>query len=203
MIRSTFVFTAALACACAPDLGAGGDGEDDDGMELGVEGGPQVDHIEQGEGVWLTHVDATSEEKWVYIDLSDGSQLEVAEPHADGDWDLGFLRFHIKINGGVSGQAGAEVVPIEDATLVEIDAAPADGYITDEADGEDDNEDPDYALSEWYGYNVMTHVLTPHPRVYVLRTGDGTHYKLQLESYYDDAGSSGNPSFRWSEIDAP
>lgn len=194
--------TLALVCACAPDLMA-----DDAGMEPEVMvdemGGPQVGHNDEGDGVFVTLVDATSEEDWIYLDMADGSQLDVSDPQADGDWDLAFQRFHIKLNGGVSGSAGVEAVKLAETTFDEVEVAPADGYISDQADGDDDNDHPDYVLQDWYDYNFMTHVLTPAVAVYVVRTADPVHYKIQLENYYDEAGTSGYLSFRWSRIEGP
>ena len=190
-----------LMIGCAADLGEGADGEED-GQGPGDVGGEQIDSAALEEGVVRSVVNATSEEEWVYMSLVDGAQLDVADPKSDGDWDLAFLRFHIKLNGGDSGSAGVEAAIIEEADFEDVDVAPADGYMSDQPDGDDENEDPDYVLREWYAYNVMTHVLTPEQVVYVIHTGDGRHYKLQIEDYYDDAGTSGYPAFRWGPVDA-
>lgn len=191
-----------MLCACAADLGSGSD--DDAGAEMMVDdvGGPHVGHVEQGDGMFVTTVDATSETEWVYLRLSDGAEVEVADPAADTSWDLAFLRFHVKLDGGVSGDAGVEAAPIEGAAFDDVKGPPAEGWITDQPDGDDDDEDPDYALRGWYAYDVMTHILTPQDVVWAIRTGDGAVYKLRIEDYYDDAGTSGHLRFRWGRIDA-
>ena len=182
---------------CAADLEAADAGEM---MEpVGEMGGPNVVNDDQG-GVVVTTVDATHEADWVHLDLANGMQIETADPFANADWDLGFRRFHVKLNGGVSGGAGVETVPLPDAAFDDVTEPPADGWITDLADGDDENEDPDYAFREWFAYNVATHVLTPHPIVYVVRTGDGDHYKVQIEEYYDEAGSAAHVAFRWAAL---
>ncbi|MEM9456737.1 MAG: HmuY family protein [Myxococcota bacterium] len=207
----TLTSTLALVCACAPDLSAG-DGDMDMDMDMEAEtetmagdmgGGPQVEHTDEGDGVYLTRVDATSDEDWIYLDLANGAQLEVSDPQADKDWDLGFQRFHIKLNGGASGSAGVEAALLEDTTFDDVKVAPADGYLADQPDGDDDNDQPDYVLQDWYDYNIMTHVLTPTPTIYVVRTADMDHYKFQIEAYYDDAGTSGHMTFRWTEVEGP
>jgi hypothetical protein len=186
---------------CAADLEAGDGGTT--GLSVGERGGPNVVHEEQSEGEVVTRVDATAEETWVYLDLDSGEQLDVADPSADADWDVAFLRFHIKLNGGVSGGADVDALPLSDTAFADVTVAPADGFLTDQADGEDDNEDPDYVFRDWYAYEFMTHVLTPHPIVYVVRTAEPRHFKLQIENYYDDAGSSAHITFRWAEIPGP
>jgi len=193
--------TATGLIACAPDLGNGAD--DGDMGPSADAGGTEIEHEDDGDGVLLTRVDATSEDGWVYLSLTNGSQLDVGDAASDDRWGLGFRRFHIKLNGGDSGSAGVSALVLEDAAFDDVATAPAEGYVEDQPDGEDDNEDPDYVFADWYGYNIMTHVLTPQPWVYVVRTDDERYYRVQITDYYDDAGSSGYPSFRWSEIDAP
>lgn len=191
----------ALATGCAADLSP----NDDDGGPVVVDerGGPNVGHVDEGDGVIATRVDATSEEAWVYLDLDEGLQLDVDDPRTEPDWELAFMRFHIKLNGGASGTAGVEIAILEDVAFEDVDVAPADGYIRDLPDGDDENEEPDYALQDWYDYDIMTHVLTPRPVVYVLRTDQSRHYKLQIDTYYDEAGTSGHMQFRWAWIEGP
>lgn len=200
--RPILSITLLSASACAPPLEAGDDAmATDDGPSEGA-GGPQVEHEDLGGGLTSTRVDASDEDAWVYLDLSDGEQLELADPRADPDWDLGFRRFHIKLNGGVSGEAGVEAAVLPGVTFEELEVAPVDGFGSDEPDGDDDGDEPDYVLQQWYEYDARTHVLTPAPVVYVIRHGD-QHTKIQIESYYDDAGTSGHLSFRWASVAAP
>ena len=65
------------------------------------------------------------------------------------------------------------------------------------------NADPDYAFEQgdgWYAYDVASHVLTPRPLVWVVRTGDATAVKVAIEDYYDDVGSSGVFTLRWAPL---
>ena len=52
----------------------------------------------------------------------------------------------------------------------------------------------------WYDYDDVTHVLTPFPIVWVVKTADGSHVKLVIESYYDAAGTSGHFTWRWAPM---
>jgi hypothetical protein len=193
-----------MCCACAADLGAGADDDTGPAAMVDAVGGPNIGHVDEGDGTLLTTIDATSETEWVHLRLADGQQVDVDDPLAeDAGWDLGFLRFHVKLAGGISGSAGVEAAPIEGVRLHDVSAAPSEGWLTDAPDGDDDNEDPDYALRDWYAYDPMTHVLTPHDTVWAIRTGDGSLYALRIEGYYDDAGTSGHMQFRWRPIDAP
>ena len=197
--RSLSILLAGWAVACAPALEANDDTADDEVVD--PRNGPNLE--QRDDGAWLTRVDATAEDTWVYLDLADGGQLEVAEPGEEFDWDIAFQRFHVKINGGTSGPADAAAARLDGADFGALTLAPADGYRTYELDGEDDDEHPDYALRDWYDYDFMTHILTPAAAVYVLRIGDtGEHYRIEFQNYYDDAGSSGYQTFLWSPIEA-
>ena len=69
---------------------------------------------------------------------------------------------------------------------------PAAGWIEDEADGDDEDTDPDSVFlrpEAWYVYDFTDHTLTTRDQVYVLETTAGTYVKVQLLGYYDGAGS--------------
>lgn len=189
---------------CAADLG--------DQLTPGADAGvvAPVVNQEQGDGITTTVVAANDQDAWIYLDLESGSAVVPNAPDdAPADlleWDLGFQRQRIKINGGISGQGNAAVALVSDTGFDALTRAPAAAYIADEPD-QDDNGEPEYAMSSgdnaWYDYDVTTHVLTPKDVVYVIRSVEGNHYKLAMQSYYDDAGTSGFPSFLWAAVDSP
>jgi hypothetical protein len=160
-----------------------------------------------GGGVTITRVKATHEEMWVFFDFDTMEAVEPATPETSDLWDLGFRRFHIKLNGGVSGTGGMEVALLAGVAFADVTQAPADGYVSDAPDDEDVDLDPEYVMSNgdtaWFDYSPMTHVLTPRDHVYVVRSVEGRYYKMQLLGYYDDAGSPAYPRFQWSQIPGP
>lgn len=147
-------------------------------------------------------IDATDEKLWVYFNLSDQQVVEPADPENDTTWDIGLKRYNVKLNGGISGVGEVEAAELmsEDYSLLQM--APADGYMTDEADSDGDGVD-EYALGTWYDYDYMTHVLTAADKVYVLRTVNGAYVKLQFQDYYDDAGTSAMVQFSYASVEAP
>ena len=153
-------------------------------------------------GVTRTLIDSTSEEEWVYLDFERCEVVEVAEPESSATWDVGFRRFNPKINGGVSGAGEMEVAILDGANFDEVSSAPADGYVTDTADDDDDGV-PEYAMEGWYIYHMEDHTLSPADLVYVIKTVEGGYVKLRFEDYYDDAGTSGYLQFSWAFIDEP
>lgn len=190
---------AALAAGCAADLRettATDDGAPDTGGPAETEalGGGYTAAPE----TFRTVLDATSEEDWVPLDLD--AALRGEAPGGPG-WDLQARRYLIALNGGVSGQGGVQVAILDGVSLDEVEAAaldalPASAWSSDRAD-EDDDGIPEYALEDWYDYDSATHVLSPKLRVYALQSTEGARFVLQVEDYYDEAGTSGHLSLLW------
>ncbi len=161
-------------------------------------GGP-FSTVGRGDGSYTTVVDATSTTAWIHGDFETRIAID-----ATGPWDLRFQRFHLSTNGGISGAAGVEVAALEGTTFAAVTTAPAAGWTTDQADGDDANVDPDYAFEQgdgWYDYDPSTHVLTPKPLVYVVRTAsNASMIKLEIEKYYDTAGTSGVLTLHWAPL---
>lgn len=161
--------------------------------------GSRVTNEDEGDGVTSTVVDAADPAVWVHVDFDDGA-AEVTED--DAGWDLMFSRQRIATNGGVSGTEGVEVAIVEAPTLDDVRAAPTDGYLADQPDDDDDNGDAEYVFDAWFDYDSTTHVLTPHDRVFVVRTTGDAYVAIEVLSYYDDAGSSGLMQLRWKTLRA-
>ncbi|MGH7588618.1 MAG: HmuY family protein [Gemmatimonadota bacterium] len=141
-------------------------------------------------GPRLTTVDATHERDWRFFDFSRGSLVERPGPL---EWDLAFRRSRILVNGGDGFPGRGGVVDLGEVAFADVSVAPATGYRGTEAGR--DSVQPD--LDAWYDYGFTTHVLTPRPRAYVIRTADGHYAKLQMLSYYCPGARGGCPTFRW------
>jgi hypothetical protein len=185
-----------IVAGCADDLSD--ELADDDGTHDG--GGAQIEHVDE-DGVVRTLVDATAEDRWVWLDLESRAQLDVVDPQASDAWDLGFNRYNIAIDGGVSGPGGMEAVVLEGVRLVDVTEVPSGPWITDVADSEDHGTDPDYVTAGWYDYDFATHVLSPKAVVYVVRSVEGNAFALEVTGYYDEAGVSGWLEIRWKGIE--
>lgn len=133
--------------------------------------------VEVGErlvGPLTVTVDASDGTAWRFFDFSRGSVVERPGPL---DWDLAFRRFHIIANGG-PGFAGGGILALPGAALDSVRTAPATGYLPNRVRSDTTNP----AISRWYDYGFTTHLLTPKPAVYLVRTADGRHAKLELLS---------------------
>lgn len=192
-------------------IGSGCDGNlseqliNQDPPGIGGQSGRITNMIESS-GAVLSQVNASDAMSWIYIQLASGKEVMPHDPQSSTDWDLALQRYQIKVNGGISGTGGVEVALVTGTPFSTLTAAPQSGYVTDQPDSADEDQVPDYAFLQripWYSYNPTTHLLTPNEQVYVIRSVTGIYYKLQMIGYYDQAGSSGYPTFRWQRVNTP
>jgi hypothetical protein len=192
----TLLHVALIVSACADDLKTDNDGKGSDDLTIETE--------IKSEGLRETLVNATSQEKYWYIDLDE--QSEVAEDSTE--WDLAFQRFKIKSNGGESGDGNVIVAKVE-TPFDELEQAPESGYVEDDdaVSSKSENGDPNYAFlgpEPWYDYGGGdAHMLTPKEVVYVVRSTERKFYKVEILNYYDKAGTAGFVLFQWAELAAP
>lgn len=135
-------------------------------------------------------VDATSHRAWRYFDFSRGSTVEHPAPLA---WDLAFRRHRIIANGGPGFPGAGGILDLGSVPFDSVDSVPDSGYAGTVAAGDTVNA----AVERWYRYGFMTHVLTPKPRVYAVRTADGRYAKLQILGYYCPGAVAGCLTFRY------
>ena len=165
--------------ACAPDLS----GDLDPGPPLAT-------------GAYV--VDATSETDAVGYDLDAAAVVDLSDPA----WDLSFLRYFVRLNGGVSGPGTVEAVPVSGVPYDEVVDVPVEGWATDAPDADADGVD-ELVLLDWYVYDYVAHTLSPADVVYVVRSGEGVAYKLGFLSYYDNAGTPAVISFELDPMEEP
>jgi hypothetical protein len=133
-------------------------------------------------GPVLYTVDATAADTWQHFSFRLGS---VVEPPAA--WDLGFRRYAI-----VAGPGGA-IADLGEVDFERVRSVPTDGYRANE--GRADPRNP--AIAGWYRYGFFSHVLSPKPRVWAVRTADGRYAKLEMVGYYCPGSVPGCPTFRY------
>lgn len=135
-------------------------------------------------------VDASSPEVWRFFDFSAGSLVENPGPT---EWDLGFRRFHVVANGGEGFAGRGGVVNLGPVPFDSVEAVPREGYVPSEAG----NDTTNAATDGWYDYSFTSHLLSPRPRTYALRTADGRYAKLRILSYYCPEARPGCVTFRY------
>lgn len=135
-------------------------------------------------------VDASDPDRWVYFDFSVGATVEAPGPLG---WDLAFRRFNVMANGGAGfrGRGGARA--LDAAVLDSVGPVPASGYRA--ATSPRDSVNP--ALDRWYDYGFTSHLLTPRPTVYAVRTADGRYAGIRFLSYYCPGAAPGCMTFEY------
>ncbi len=125
-----------------------------------------------------------------FFDFSTGSVVESPDPLG---WDLAFRRFTILANGGpdFAGQGG--ILDLGITSLDSLTAVPTSGYAVNTPGPEVKNA----ATTEWYDYSWTSHVLSPKPNVFAVRTADGRYAVFQILSYYCPAAQAGCTTIRY------
>ncbi len=135
-------------------------------------------------------VDASSTGEWQFFDFSRGSVVPDPGPL---DWDLAFRRFHIIANGGAGFSGSGGIVRLDETDFDAVSELPDTAYVGTTARRDSAN----VAIARWYSYGWTSHLLTPHPVVYGIRTADGRYAKLQLLGYYCPGAQPGCLAFRY------
>lgn len=130
-------------------------------------------------------IDATNNEEWAYFSFATGDVVEVADAVNSEEWDIGFQRTQVKLNGGISGPGMGSAIMLTDTTFEDVAVAPEDGY---RADSEDTLAIVPQSEKGWYIYTgPPTHWILPlEDRVFVIKAADGTFAKLRFIGYYKD-----------------
>jgi hypothetical protein len=134
-------------------------------------------------GPVLYTVDATAPETWRRFSFRLGSVVE----DASRDWDLAFRRY------AIVAAPGAGILDLGETRLDDVRAVPATGYLANEGAAEPRNP----AIAGWYRYGFFSHVLSPRPRVWAVRTADGHYAKLEIVGYYCPGPEPGCLTFRY------
>jgi hypothetical protein len=135
-------------------------------------------------------VDATDAEGWRHFSFRLGSVIEGA---GGSDWDLAFRRYQILANGGPQYAGRGGIADLGAVDFNEVHAVPETGYVPNERTPDPRNA----AIASWYQYGFFSHVLSPKPHVWAVRTADGRYAKIELLSYYCARGEPGCPTFRY------
>ena len=127
---------------------------------------------------------------FAYFDFSAGSVVESPDPLG---WDLAFQRFTILANGGpdYAGQGG--ILDLGVTSLDSVTIVPVSGYAPNTTGREVSNA----ATAQWYEYSWTSHVLSPKPTVFAVRTADNRYAVFEILSYYCPGAQAGCTTIRY------
>ncbi|MFN2567313.1 MAG: HmuY family protein [Gemmatimonadaceae bacterium] len=122
-------------------------------------------------------VDATAADRWRYVSLTRG---RVLSPPDTAGWEIAVRRYNLIANGDVVDLGPAAFDTVRDVAVA--------------------SEANSSAISRWYRYSLLTHLLEPNDHVYVVRAGGGPLYKLQILSYYCPGLTAGCMTIRYAPL---
>jgi hypothetical protein len=154
----------------------------DAGPAVGVDGGASdAGTIDVPAGA-IT-VDASDRDAWIYVRVGEGV-VSIADPEASTEWDLALRRAAIVTNSGTSGVgAGGARVAIEGGAFEAVTDTGTLGFVADALD--ESAVSTNEVLDTWFAYDVTTHTLAPHDRVFAIRTATGGYAKLRVWTWAD------------------
>ncbi len=145
---------------------------------------------ERQTGVEERTVDARDGGRWRYFSFSLGTVVEDPRPF---DWDIAFRRFQVMVNGGPGFPGMGGAIDLGEVDFDQVLAVPREGYLVTPAGS--DSTHP--ALHRWYRYSFLSHLLSPKPHVFALRTADGRYAKVEFLGYYCPGAVPGCVTFRY------
>jgi len=167
--------------------------------------------VSEASGIETLYVDATvggqdgvTTHPWTFISLDSASKAAVTDVTSVHSlaWDLAFKRAQIYTNGGEGGPgSGASVFLDKDFALVTSDDLSGAHFVTENFFDSDCNAVVEVtgaastSFSAWYDYDQQTHVLSPVPGTWLVRSATGKFFKLRFDSYYaTPSGGMGSAS---------
>ena len=135
-------------------------------------------------------VDATDPARWQHFSFRVGA---VVDERDAGGWDLAFRRYQIIANAGPGFSGRGGIADLGVVAFDQIQTVPTTGYEANES--RPDPRNP--AIAGWYQYGFFSHVLSPKPHVWAVRTADGRYAKLELVGYYCPGSRPGCVTFRY------
>jgi hypothetical protein len=168
-----------------------------------------ISTVQESPGVFITQVRSISYDIWTDVNLSSQSLRS-----GSGTFDIGFQRYKVRSNSGVTNSSGLGGVCKSNTTsfpasVISAATINCTTYVAD-VSGQAEvvggggasfngSEVMTDFTNGWFIYNIPT--LTPNFTVFVVKSGDGAkYYAIQVIDYYSEAGTSGYPKFRWREI---
>jgi len=133
-------------------------------------------------GYWVTTIDATSSDRFVYYSLTSRDTVSLTDQQAESstEWSIGFERSAIILNGGVSGMGG--VAGVDLAAIGNADSTDFTGFSDPSIITDNDwvSDSYDLVVDDWYSYNPISHMLDLTQYVYIMKDAAGNYVKFQV-----------------------
>lgn len=156
---------------------------------------------------------AQSYTEWTYFSFEKGEVIKVDQDkyNEDTTWDMGFLRFNIRTNGGMSGKGKGGALATDMKKFDQVPSMPKGEFVEDTevevmASG---GMPPKYVTTTgntafkvgenqgWAWYDFKNGVWSINNNVFIIRTANGEFAKVIMKSFLDDSDKSGYVTFEY------
>jgi hypothetical protein len=127
-------------------------------------------------------LDASSTDYWRRFEFRRNAVVD------SGGWDIAVRRFHLIT------APGGGIVDLGSVPFDSVQELPAGGYLPNT--NASDTTNP--GVGKWYGYSMLSHLLTSKHHIYGLRTAGGRYAKLELLAYYCKEVGTACLTFRYA-----
>lgn len=165
------------------------------------------------DGSFITKVRSASYDVWIKYNFANKTQAFV--PDTSGGWDVGFQRFKLQTNGGLTYLEGQGGACLTNPVLTDFNVAASstsralgctnaffspDTNVSEiAAGGIQTNYVGSNVLNKWFNYTFA--FLQPNYNIFIVRSNTGNEYYLfQITGYYNSEGTSAHPTVRWKQI---
>ena len=148
-------------------------------------------------------IDASDFSKWVYFSFKEDTIVSITDFENSTDWDLGFHRFDLRVNCGMSGSGQGGSYATVETNFESIVTAPETGYALNdmiEISVDITSMPPvketvpgDTVLAKWINMNLGQNgpEYTYSNEIFIIKTADGKYAKIWLKDYFNDEAKGG------------
>jgi hypothetical protein len=130
-----------------------------------------------------------------FFNLKEATVTDITTPSSSLNWDFYSDFTTIYSNGGSSGSGNFSAMVYQNMDFDSIETVPAGNYVMD------DSTNNTWAIGDsWYDYNMQTHQLSVNSNVYIVKTVDGNHAKLQFIAKNFGSQSGGEAVIKYQYI---
>lgn len=143
-------------------------------------------------------IDARNYKQWIYFNFEQG----IVHPRyvSSMNWDLAFKRYHIIANGGSANLvARGGIADLGNVNPEKVEKPSSARYVLD-TKTQNGLDSENAAIRHWYNYDYASHVLSPRPHLYAVRTPDNRLYLFRILDYYCPNSEAGCLMFEYRRL---
>ncbi len=147
-------------------------------------------------------VDVDTGDDYALFDLNEGRL--VAGDFTTPAWDLAFRKTTILTNSGTTNPTGpGGAIDLGEVALIDAVVPDSVAFAVDALGGDDDDKPENPALSGWYGYDFLRHIVNTRDNTFLVRTDGDRDALVHFDSYYCEDESTRCLTLRYRLVAKP